>query len=373
MSENEEKNKKSPKKKTGNRKSQKVKRAEAERITKLGAGFNFVFFIVVLLIFGSATYLIWDFLGRPGLPKISPKEKSVYVELYFMDNTVAWLVPVHRKATLAGSGSKTELAIREWAAGPRDPSLARVYPVNVEIPTVTRESDCAVINLPKEIVGHMGGTFKERAFLDAITLTAVSAGECSKVRLLLDGALMRTTPEGYEIDDPLLPPEYPNEVPGSSVDEESDWATVYYLDSTATYLVPISIRIPKDSNKWQHAAEALLDHPPAVVQPPPMPIAPTGYTLEKVVIESGTASVDIRVPDTQTAFLGYDFTLFKEAVWLTLKKCCDIKNLEIKLNGKPSESYGRFGDLPDPANNENWNIERRTDNVVNPVGTEGNK
>jgi hypothetical protein len=359
--------KKTGDKASGKRSAKKAKKTaaknggESQRIDAARRGVNTFLLVVLILVILSGAGWMWVFLGKPGWPKGPQQDRSVCLELYFYDSAVAFLVPVHRRVVLAPNDSKTARAVREFATGPRDPSLARVYPANIPVPTVTVDGKTAVVDLPAEIVGHLGGASREGAFLDALTLTVTAAGECDGVRLLVAGEQLEATGEGYIIENPLKPPEKINMASNSSLTGETQWVTVYYLrDLDHRYLFPLTIEVPAGTPPAEDAVKALLDAPPHVVDPPPIRVAPSGYLLEKLVIENSVARVDLGVPNTDTAFPSYenyDINTFRRALYLTLKRCCGIEDIELSFNGRPVSSYERFGTLEPLSTNQCWNPE----------------
>ncbi len=356
------------KKKTGKKSSGKKKKsakrttpkkiAEKQRAEAYQRGVNAIINVLLFVLILGAGVWTWFFLGKPGWPVKPVEDRSACLELYFYDSAVIYLVPVHRRVIIAPSDSFTRCAVREFAIGPNDSELARVYPANIPIPGVRVEGDTAIVDLPEEILGHLGGTSKERALLDALTLTVAAAGECNNVRILIAGEQYEATGEGYPLDELLEPPEFINHVPDSSIEGESQWVTAWFLrDMMGKYLFPLTLEIPADQPAAEAAVKALLDTPPRAVDPPPLRIAPPGHNLERLTIENSIAHVDIGVPNPQTSFLNYDINLFRRALYLTLKKCCDVIDVEISLNGRPIKSYGRFEYLPPLSDDNCWNLE----------------
>lgn len=352
--------KKSTGRKSGkSRKKTKGKSGSAnKKAESLRRGINFFLgTILVLMILAGAGWM-WAFLGKPGWPERVPEDRSACVELYFYDSAVAYLVPIHRRVDLAPNDTITGRAVHEFAIGPRDPNLARVYPANIPIPSVQITGDTALVDLPGEILGHMGGASKEAALLDSLTMTVAAAGECSRCRILIAGEPMEATGEGYILDEPLEPPEYINQVSNSLLEGESRWVTVYYVREVAReYLFPLTLEVPLGTPIAEAAVKAMLETPPRVIYPPPIRICPEGYSLERLRIENSVAHVDIRVPDPQTAFMNYDINIFRRALYLTLKKCCDVTDVELSFNGRLITSYERFGFLPALSAETCWNME----------------
>jgi hypothetical protein len=335
----------------------KVTKNDKVRALAFRRGATTVIVLVILALISYGGYSIWNFFGRPGIPILPVTERTVCVELYFYDNAVAFLVPVHRNITLEPGENLTDRAVKEWATGPDDPYLARIYPANIPVPGVTESGDIAIVDFPPEITGHMGGTKRETDLLDALTLTVAAAGECGSVRITIDGAPQDVTPEGIDLTEPLKPPQYINRVSDSGIEGESKWVPSWFLDSSGRYLLPISIETPIDAEEASVAIEKLLGDPPRLTYPPPNPIAPNGYHLERLVVENGIGNVDITVPSAETAFMNYDINTFRRAVYLTLKACCGVTDINIKLNGRELTDYLRFGNLAPVANETCWNLE----------------
>ena len=352
--------KKSGKPSSGKKRSQKkttAKRVREERADAFRRGVNSILLVILILIVLFGLYEGWVFLGRPGWPERPSAERAACVELYFHDSAVAYLVPVHRRVMLARNDSLTARAVQEFATGPRDPMLARVYPANIPVPAIKLEKDVAVIDLPEEILDNWSGEDRQQALLNALCMTVVAAGDASKVRILVAGEALQAASEGFALDKPLSAPDFVNLVPDRSLEGEPDWVTAFFLDSTGRYLMPLALQVAPGGHEAEKAIEAVLGAPPSEVDPGPLPVAPEGYRLDRLIIENGLATVDIRVPDTQTAFLGYDINLFRRAVYLTLKKCCQVSDIAVELNGRPIESYGRFGNLVALESIECWNLE----------------
>ena len=339
------------------KKSSRSRRVREERADAFRRGVSAVLGLVLVLIFGFVLYVTWVFLDRPGFPKQPTGRSTQCLELYFYDTAVTYLVPVHRNVTLPRNENCTARAVQEFAAGPRDPRLARVYP-SVAAPTVTVRDKVAILDLPQEIFSRLGGTTRERALLDALTLTVAAAGECSSARILIGGQPVGTTPEGYDLSGPLLPPPFYNLVPDTSLKGDSQWVTSYFLDSTGNYMVPLSIEVDSGLEGPREAVARLFRNPPQLSYPPPLPVCPPGYSLEPLRIENGVATVDISVPDTSLAFLDFDINVLRTALLLTLRDCCQVRDIALKLNGRDLESYNRFGELAPLPQNDCWNLER---------------
>ena len=363
----------SNKKSTSSRKSRSTKKSRTPkkvreaRADAFRRGVNSVIAVLITLVVLFGAFEVWMFLGRPGWPSGPGGERYTCLELWFHDNSVTYLVPVHRNVTLAPGDSVTVRAVEEFADGPHDPYLARIYPDEVPPPTVTKDGRTAIVDLPSDILGHLGGTARERAFLDALTLTVASAGECDNVRIMVGGEAAEATPEGYDLTEPLPPPQVINHVPDSSLTGDSKWVTVYYLDSSDRYLLPLSLEVSEDAIDGNVAVERLLENPPQLSYPPPLPVAPSGYMLERITIENGTGTVELAVPNIQSTMSEQEVDTFRRAVFLTLKKSCSINDVVLKLNGIELESYSRFSDLPDLNNASCWNIERSPDDSI-PAG-----
>ena len=350
-------NKSSKTSKTGRKVSKRDLDARAAAFRR-GANTVIVLIIIALIAWGG--YTIWTFFGRPGIPEPPPIQRTACVELYFYDNAVTFLVPVHRNITLEPGENLTNRAVYEWAIGPDDPYLARVYPANIPVPRVTSSGDIAIVDFPEQIVAHLGGTKRETDLLDALTLTVAAVGECNSVRITIDGAPQEVTPEGFDLTEPLKPPEYINRVSDSGIQGESKWVPSWFLDSSGRYLIPLAIETPVDAEEARIGVERLLDDPPQLTYPPPNPIVPHGYRLERLVVENGIGNVDLTVPSAESAFMNYDVNTFRRAVYLTLKACCDVSDINIMLNGREIGDYVRFGNLPPVANDDCWNIENTT-------------
>ncbi len=334
-----------------------TKRVREERADAFRRGVNTVLVLVFIGLFAYGGYSIWNFLGRPGLPEKPGMDNNARVKLYFYDNAVTYLVPVNRYITLEPGETITARAIKEFSIGPNDSYLARVYPANIPIPGVLVNGEVAIVDLPLEITAHLGGTMREKDLLNALSLTVEAAGECESVRILIAGEPQDATPEGYDLTEPLKPPEYFNHVPDFGLQGDSKWITTWFLDSSARYLVPLAIEVPAQVEDASAAIERLLKDPPQLSYPPPSRVSPSGYSLERLIVESDVATVDISVPDSRTAFADHDVNLFRRAVYLTLKACCGITDIRIKINGRDLVDYSRFGILLPVANEDSWNVE----------------
>ena len=358
----------SGKKKSGNKKPG-AKRVKEQQNIALRRLINSILGIVLLFVVLTGGYYVWTFLGRPGLNPPAGNESTACLELYFFDSSVAYLVPVMRRVTLAPGDSRTVKAVQEYAIGPKDPQLARVYPANIPIPVISIRGDVAVVDLPKEIRSHLGGTYREKSLLDSLALTVKAAGECSKVRLLIGGEIQEATPEGYEIDNPMEPPKNINMVPDSSIEGNSSWVTAYFLDASGNYLVPLSVQSDNESPPAEFAVNRMLDGPPPGAVPGIRRISPPGYELDKIAIENGAAEVNILIPNPQSAFPNSSIGIFQRALYLSLRDCCDITSLTLKINEKDVETYSRFANLPDVSDENCWNLEAGSENNAGEIMT----
>ncbi len=351
-------NNKNTKNRKKDRKKSQAKQIRDERADAFKRGVNAVLILILIALFVVGIYQMWVYLGRPGFTPQPRQDTTECLEIYFYDSAVTYLVPVHRRVTLSRNDSRTVRAIEEFAIGPHDPSLSRVWPADIPAPEIMVRGSEAIIDFPEELWSNPGGTARERALLDAITLTVEAAGECTSTRILLAGQTIDATPEGFDLSEPLTPPEFINLVPDTSLKGESKWIPVYFLDSTGTYLIPLSLEVSRDIDAAHEAVRRMLSNPPQLAYPPPLAICRSGYTLDRLAIENGTASIELNVTDIRTAFVDHDIDIFRAAMYLTMSKCCDVKNIELKLNGRDIESYSRFSSLPTEPCSDCWNAER---------------
>jgi len=313
--------------------------------------------IVLVFLFAFSVYEGWVFLGKPGWTAASGDDGTKCVSVYYYDNAIIYLVPVQRRVEQPGNMSLTALALNELAKAPGDPSLARIYPA-IDPPDVYIDGGEAVVDLPPEIWDHFGDVGRQRAFFDAITLTVRDAGECTGVRILVGSQMIDSTPEGFNISETLTPPDNINLVPDLSLDGESEWVTAWFRDSTGSYFIPLGLEIQADVEPAEEALRKLLGEAPQLAYPPPVRVSPVGCRLEKINIESGVATVDILVTDAGPLFDTNDVTKLRTAMFLTLRDCCDVRDVRLKLNGRDVDSYSRFADLPGDIPTTCWNLER---------------
>ncbi|HEX9744552.1 MAG TPA: GerMN domain-containing protein [bacterium] len=350
-------------KKPGGKKSGSKKAKETKRSPFLSATLGVLITVVVLLVLYGG-YELWIFAGRPGIPGQQISDRTECVELWFYNASIAYLVPVSRNVTLARGDSLTVKAVGEWATGPDDTMLARVYPANIPVPVVRTSGRTAVIDLPAEIQSHLTGSTRTDHFFDALTLTVEAAGECSEVRITIGGEQIEATGDGYILNEPFKPPVHLNEVVNSGLESDFEWATVYFLDQTGSYLIPLSLQFESGLSLPEQAVSAILESPPREAVEGPMRVCPPGYGLEQLTIENGTAAANITVPNPQTAFMGPDITLFRRALYLTLHGCCGIEDVEVLLNGRNAESYARFGAFESLSDWDCINVEVNRENAA---------
>lgn len=345
------------KKKAAGKKNTGSKKVREEKDLGVKRAVNSVLIAILVFVILAASFEFWIFLGKPGWPGSQREDRSVCLELYFKDSSVMYFVPVHRRVTLAPEDSLTSRAVEEFALGPRDPLLARIYPSNIPVPAVTINGDIATVDLPREIRAHFGGTARESALVDGLTLTVAAAGECSKTMILIEGQVQETTPEGIMLNEPLEPPEFFNIVPDSWMSAEPVWVAAYFLDETGKYIIPLAVETDDSRSPAENAVHALLVGPPGRGVNGPQAICPGGYELTRLLIENGIATVEINVPNPQNAFINQDINIFRRALYLTLKKCCGINDIALRLNGRDLESYARFAGLTDVTDESCWNVE----------------
>ena len=350
--------KKQPESKSSGKKKSTARRVKEVRLDAFRHGANTVLLSTILIVFVVFLGLAWRIFGIR-LPAPRPANKTACLELYYYDQALAYLVPIHRRVTLAPADSRSERAVHEFASVPRDPSLARIYPANIQPPEVRVANGIATVDLPEEIRTYWQNSGKDREaqFLDALTLTVTSAGESSKVRYLIAGQPLETSPGGIALDKPIETPAHINEVPNPGLGDDAIWTTAYFLDSSGKYLFPLAIQIAANADPAMEAVKALLVSPPRAVDPPPRAVIEPGCSLDRLLIENGVAKVVLRVPDPQMIFLRDDINVFRRALFLTLKQCCNAQNVTIELNGRPLESYSRFGNLADLSQDNCSNLE----------------
>lgn len=352
------------------RKQKTAKRVREERADAFRRGINTVLVILIAIAVCFSIYEGWVLMVMPGLNARAAAEGPEYVTAYYYDNSVIYLVPVQRRVDRPSNMSLTALALKELANPPADPSLARIYP-SLNPPEVSIHGDEAVVDLPSGIWDHLTDPGRQRALLDAISLTVRDAGECSSMRILMGSQAIDSTPAGFKLSEPISPPAIINLVPDLALDGDSTWVTVWYRDSTDKYFIPLGLEVMSGADKAEESVRRILGDPPQLAYPPPVRVSPLGCSLEKVIIENGVATVDISVTDVMVSFDSTALLKLRTALYLTLKDNCGVSNVRLKLNGKNMESYSRFADIPGEVSSNHWNLEKSMDDNSNSISSMG--
>lgn len=111
--------------------------------------------------------------------------------------------------------------------------------------------------------------------------------------------------------------------------------TLYLIDETQQYLLPVSRRVPEaEQNEPRRAIEALLDGPQA--GPELRAVALPQTRLLEFELVDGIAKVNLSAP----AFATEDPGRAVDAIRLTLTEFSAVSAVELTLNGQPVDAYG---------------------------------
>jgi len=350
--------KKSSKKKSDSKKSAAKKRVKQQKPSGFQRVVNFILATaLVLMIAFGAYYLLsnWSLWHTRALA-----DNRTCVTAWYLDNSVYYLVPINRMVSLQRDEVKTIRAVEELVKGPDDPDLARVYPADMPPPNVWIEAETVHVDIPGLVWDTLAEAGREVTLVDAVGLTVRDAGEYETIRYLVDSGRIESISDGRNLSRAVGPPEFVNKVPDDVLTEGAHWLSVWYLDSTGSYLLPFSFETTSDSFDGMEAVRLAMGLPPEVMHVANH-VAPEGYSLvdeQSVRIENGTARVFLQGLPIQSGFQNKTrVNIFRRALYLTLKDCCDVEDVVLVYNDRELETYTGYSDLIPVADGKYWSRE----------------
>jgi spore germination protein GerM len=301
-----------------------------------------VLIIAVLLIIAGG---IWWFT-RPRTPiiPIPRADKDDYVTLFFPENTDMFLVPVERKIHLAKKEDKYLRALKELRAGPsEDPiNLLPSLPAGCNVLSVEVHGPTAVANFNNLTLDLLDET-TETWFYKSVLHTLCAFDEIERVDFFFEGQRIPSLPQGTDVSGPRAPKELnPSRAPNQEGDLEK--TTLYFLDKSGTYLIPITEQIPSTGSKDGLvilSLRRLLGGPSPADAPYLSPLFNSGVSIreqEGVVQVSNRLTVALQAEDPFAAIAAKPELVYT-AMRETLKNLLDFDEFEVLLNDRNVDEF----------------------------------
>jgi len=324
-------------------KSRKSKKAIAKRRQAI---FRTVLILAVIL---AIAILIW-FIRKPKQPddpSILPTEKGI-VTLYFQDKSQMFIVPVQREVKLGSMENILLRTLKELLRGPWEdtvnlrgslPDGCNVLSVNLHGVTATVNFNNLTLDLLDEQT--------ESVFVDSVVHSLCAFDEIQRVDFLFEGKRIPHLPYG-SID--FSGPHVPGELNRSFAPEpegDSVKITLYFLDKSSMYLVPITeyIENPGAQNRViMVALKRLLNGPESADAGYLSPLFKPGVNIreqEGVVLSGGRLTLALTAQDPADMLIANEIKAFL-GLRLTLDDLLDFENFTVLVNDIPVEELLGF-------------------------------
>ena len=324
-------------------KSRKSKKAIAKRRQAI---FRTVLILAVIL---AIAIFVWFIRkpNRPDGPPIRPTEKGV-VTLYFQDSSQMFIIPVQREVKLGSMENIHLRTMKELLRGPWEdevnlraslPDGCNVLSVNVHGVTATVNFNNLTLDLLNETT--------ESVFVDSVVHSLCTSDEIQRVDFLFEGKRIPHLPYGsIDFNGPKVPGELnrsfaPNPV-GDSIK-----ITLYYLDKSTMYLVPITeyIENPGSQNRViMVALKRLLAGPESADAEYLSPLFKPGVDIRKqegVVLSGNRLTLALTAQDPADMLIANEIKAFL-GLRLALNDLLDFEKFTVLVNGKPVEELLGF-------------------------------
>ena len=131
-------------------------------------------------------------------------EQSMYVKVYYPDDSGMKLVEVEREILVDDSTDKYTAAVETLMLEPDEENLTRIFPKNATIRSIKVKDGLATVDFDGSILkGFVGGSTGEEFLIGSIVDTLTNFSEVKRVKFLIDGKEIETLSGHMDLSTPL--------------------------------------------------------------------------------------------------------------------------------------------------------------------------
>jgi len=260
------------------------------------------------------------------------------VVVYFSTPDEKNLVPV--TLSIKPTNEAAKIAVEKLLAGPENDFSLPTVPEGTKLKDIYLQGSTAYVDLTEEILTTPEETAEQT--IDALIFTLTEFPNIESVQILVDSQVEPAI-GSIDISKPLKRSQvinyYGKEPPGENL------AKVYFADSNAIYLVPITIEVdPK--NPPLSALKKLVAGPPE--ESGLLSTVWQGTEINSLEIKDGLATVDFNAE-----VLGYGGgssaeTMLVNSVLCTLTQFSEIEGVQFLIDGEKIEYFPEGTDVSTP-------------------------
>ncbi len=305
--------------------------------------------VLILSVILAIAILVW-YIRKPKPPddpSIRPTEKGV-VTLYFQDSSQMFIVPVQREVKLGSKENIHHRVLKELLRGPWEDevNLRGSLPDGCNVLSVNLHGVTATVNFNNLTLDLLDET-TESVFVDSVVHSLCAFDEIQRVDFLFEGKRIPHIPYGsIDFNGPKVPGElnrsFAPKPEGNSIN-----ITLYFLDKSSIYLVPITeyIENPGSQNRViMVALKRLLKGPESEDAEYLSPLFKPGVSIreqEGVVLSGGRLTLALTVQDPADMLIASEIKAFL-GLKLTLDELLDFEIFTVLVNDIPVEDLLGF-------------------------------
>jgi germination protein M len=260
------------------------------------------------------------------------------VVVYFATPDGKNLVPV--TLSIKPTSEAAKIAVEKLLAGPENDFSLPTIPEGTKLKDLYLQDSTAYVDLTEEILNIPEESSEQT--IDALVFTLAEFPAVEDVQILINGQVYQKI-GAVDISKPIKKPEAINYY-GKSTPSEN-LAKVYFADSNAIYLVPITIQVDKKDPSLS-ALEKLVAGPPK--DSGLISTVWQGTKINSLKVEDGLATVDFNVE-----VLGYGGgsaaeTMLVNSVLFTLTQFPEIEGVQFLIDGEKIEYFPEGTDVSSP-------------------------
>jgi germination protein M len=188
-----------------------------------------------------------DMLQRPLL--VNDEREAVLV--YYASENGRYVVPV--TLSIKPTKEAAKVAVEKVLAGPGDWSLSPIVPEDTKLRDIYIKRNIAYIDLTRHFMG-LKSYEDARLAVYSLVLTLTEFPEVEAVQVLIEGSI-RDSIAGFGIKETFERPADANYL--AEIDPNKEVLTVYYSDSNALYLIPVTVNLKRDMSPEERVFEAV--------------------------------------------------------------------------------------------------------------------
>jgi spore germination protein GerM len=318
------------------RKSKKARLARRQTIIRSAV------ILVAILIIAAGVW--WFKRPREPIIPIPRADKEFHVTLFYPESTDMFLVPVQRKINLAKKEDKFLRSLKELRKGPsEDPiNLLPSLPAGCNVLSVEVHGPTAKVNFNNLTLDLLDET-TEKWFYKSVLHTLCAFEEIERVDFFFEGQRIPNLPQGTDVSGPRAPKNL-NLSYAPLESGEREMTTLYFLDKSGTYLIPITEQITSPDSKDALvilSIRRLLGGPSDADSHYLSPLFNKGVSIREHegVVEVGNHLTVAFTAKDPFAAISADPVLVYNALRLTLESQLEFDEFDVLINNRNVEEF----------------------------------